>query len=258
MSGTPGPVVLHIASREAWDDAYRQGTYAADSLATEGFIHCSTPAQVIDVANRLFRGRTDLVLLQIDVSRLDAPVRAENLEGGTERYPHVYGAIPVAAIVHATPFPPRDDGTFDDGQLDDLLVAHGGIQPAGPEGVAADEAMLLDTTHAIAGAIGRRDARAIEALLAPGFAYRPGDGAAIASAEAFLEGIRNIPGEIAFVRVEHVAADVAGDAALVTGVQHARLTLDGQQVDDRRGFADFFVRIDGGWKLRAGSDFPLT
>jgi uncharacterized protein (DUF952 family) len=91
----------------------RAGAYAADSLATEGFIHCSTAAQVVWVANNRFRGRRDFVLLHIDSSRLAAPVRYENLEGGTQLFPHVYGPLDLDAIVDVTPFPPDEAGTFD-------------------------------------------------------------------------------------------------------------------------------------------------
>jgi len=41
-------------------------------------------------------------------------VRYENLEGGEQLFPHVYGAIPVTAIVDVVPFKPVDDGTFVD------------------------------------------------------------------------------------------------------------------------------------------------
>ena len=110
-------MILHITTGQAWLDAQSHGAYAADSLATEGFIHCSTPAQVIWVANMRFRGRSDLVLLHIEPSRLDARVVYENLEGGEQLFPHVYGAIPVSAIVHVTPFRPSVDGSFDASQL---------------------------------------------------------------------------------------------------------------------------------------------
>lgn len=88
------------------------GKYVAASLATEGFIHCSTIAQVIATANRLFKGRHDLVLLAIDDARVAAEIRYENLEGGSERYPHVYGALDVAAVATAHDFMPDADGRF--------------------------------------------------------------------------------------------------------------------------------------------------
>jgi uncharacterized protein (DUF952 family) len=229
----PSSFILHLAGDTAWAAAARAGVYAADSLTTEGFIHCSTPQQVIPVANRLFRNRHDLVLLQIDTARVDAAIRYENLEGGTELYPHIYGPLPVSAVVRATPFPPDADGAFTDQQL------------------------LQEMAHTIAAAIGRRDVLVLADLLAPGFTYRSDAGQTALDANAFLEGIRSIPGEIAFVRLERVAVDLAGDAAMLTGVQHAQVIVDGQTIDDRRAFVDFFVKIDGAWKLRAGADFQL-
>jgi uncharacterized protein (DUF952 family) len=106
------PIVHHIARKIDWEAALESGAYAADSLATEGFIHCSTAAQVIATANRLFKGRRDLVLLSIHTDKVVAEIHYENLEGGTELFPHIYGAIPVAAIACVHDFPARPDGTF--------------------------------------------------------------------------------------------------------------------------------------------------
>jgi prephenate dehydrogenase/uncharacterized protein (DUF952 family) len=107
------PLVFHITTRAAWDDAVAAGAYTADSLATEGFIHCSQAEQVAWVANMRFRDRRDLVLLHVDEARVGAEVRRENLEGGTQLFPHVYGPIPLHAVIAVTPFLPSPDGTFD-------------------------------------------------------------------------------------------------------------------------------------------------
>jgi uncharacterized protein (DUF952 family) len=107
------PVIFHITTRDAWQAARTAGVYSADSLATEGFIHCSQADQVEWVANTRFKGRTDLVLLRIDEARVGARVERENLEGGAWLFPHVYGALPVGAVVSMTPMVPKSDGTFD-------------------------------------------------------------------------------------------------------------------------------------------------
>ena len=118
-------LIVHITTERAWLGAMSQGAYTADSLETEGFIHCSTPAQVIWVANMRFRGRTDLVLLHIDPTRLDARIVYENLEGGEQLFPHVYGAIPISAVVDVTPCRPSRDGAFDASQLPELTEDDG-------------------------------------------------------------------------------------------------------------------------------------
>jgi prephenate dehydrogenase/uncharacterized protein (DUF952 family) len=107
------PRIFHVTTRAAWDAAKAAGSYTADSLQTEGFIHCSQAEQVAWVANTRFRGRTDLVLLHVDETAVAAEVRRENLEGGTTLFPHIYGPLPVRAVMAVTPMTPSPDGTFD-------------------------------------------------------------------------------------------------------------------------------------------------
>ena len=102
-------MILHITTPADWERAQRDGSYTADSLRTQGFIHCSEPQQVAWVVNTHFKGRPGLILLHIDRSRLDADVRYENLEGGEQLFPHVYGAIPLSAVVKVTPLESLDD-----------------------------------------------------------------------------------------------------------------------------------------------------
>jgi uncharacterized protein (DUF952 family) len=103
--------ILHITSRAQWQAAQAAGAYQGDTLATEGFIHCSTPAQVLGPADALFRGRGDLVLLVIDPTNVGPEIRYEGLPGG-EQFPHVYGPLNLDAVTRVVPFPPQPDGTF--------------------------------------------------------------------------------------------------------------------------------------------------
>jgi uncharacterized protein (DUF952 family)/ribosomal protein S18 acetylase RimI-like enzyme len=79
--------------------AARGGEYAPAALAAEGFIHCSYATQVLAVADRRYRGRADVVLLEIDRDRVPSPVVDEDLSGSGERYPHIYGRLPMTAVV---------------------------------------------------------------------------------------------------------------------------------------------------------------
>jgi len=107
------PTILHITRRTDWEAALASGSYAPDSLRTQGFIHCSTPEQVIPVANFLFKGRKGLVLLCIETAKVEEEIRYENLEGGTKLFPHVYGALGIEAVVSIFDFPPKDNGAFE-------------------------------------------------------------------------------------------------------------------------------------------------
>jgi uncharacterized protein (DUF952 family) len=113
--------VLHLTTEADWAEAEREGTYRPASLASEGFIHCSEPQQVLWVANRRFRNRLDLVLLHIDILKLKSPGRYENLEGGDQLFPHIYGPLNLDAILKVTPFRPGPAGDFDH---DDLAAVY--------------------------------------------------------------------------------------------------------------------------------------
>jgi uncharacterized protein (DUF952 family) len=96
-------MIFHITTREAWDEAARAGEYRGDTLESEGFIHCSEQHQVAGVANAVFAGREDLVLLQIDPSQVRAEIRYEDAPDGAGRFPHIYGPLnadAVARVIH--------------------------------------------------------------------------------------------------------------------------------------------------------------
>jgi uncharacterized protein (DUF952 family) len=86
-------IVFHITDRATWDASQASGTYRAPSLDSEGFIHCSTREQIPGTLARFFSGRQDLVLLFVDADRTGAELRWE------DGFPHLYGHIPVSAVV---------------------------------------------------------------------------------------------------------------------------------------------------------------
>ena len=89
--------IFHLVQRSSWEEAPEE-PYAADSLASEGFMHCSNAGQVAGSANRFFAGLSDVLVLEIDPERLTSPLRDEPAGDG-QSYPHVYGPINRAAVV---------------------------------------------------------------------------------------------------------------------------------------------------------------
>jgi len=105
-------IIFHIARRDAWANRAVVGSYHPEMFSIDGFIHCSTRDQVIKVADARFRGQTGLVLLYIDTDKVTAPIRYENLEGGRELFPHIYGEINTDAVAQVVEFEPGADGYF--------------------------------------------------------------------------------------------------------------------------------------------------
>jgi len=111
-------VIFHIAIRADWEAALHIGSYAPPSLGAEGFIHCSTRAQIISTANLFYRGRRDLMLISIDETRLGAPLSYEAPASAQDAraaslFPHIYGALNLDAVTGADPFPCSSDGSFE-------------------------------------------------------------------------------------------------------------------------------------------------
>jgi len=111
--------ILHLASNKAWLAGSKAGRYHADSLPTEGFIHCSKPSQIVDVANTFYHGQDGLILLVIDPLKLkpelkwEPPAEPEPTHAREgELFPHVYGPLNLDAVLEVLAFEPDEDGNF--------------------------------------------------------------------------------------------------------------------------------------------------
>ena len=112
--------ILHITARDAWKTAQEQGQYTSPSLTSEGFIHCSTRAQVLSVAEKFYKEQTGLILLIIDSARLSSELKWEPPFDGSpppevpvsDTFPHVYGPINLDAVVQTIDFEPTPEGKF--------------------------------------------------------------------------------------------------------------------------------------------------
>lgn len=108
--------LLHLALESEWKAGQRDGRYTPRRFAADGFVHCcgdrETAAQVVAA---YYSTRTEpLLLLTLDEARLDVEVKWESPappdgrthahHAGERRFPHVYGSIPLAAVVSVEPW----------------------------------------------------------------------------------------------------------------------------------------------------------
>ena len=94
-------IILHITDKASWAKAQQAGIYRGDSLKKEGFIHCCHLAQVDQVLEKWYPDAVDLMILEIETNVLEADLVYENLEGGEELFPHIYGPLNLKAVVNA-------------------------------------------------------------------------------------------------------------------------------------------------------------
>lgn len=112
MNGdAPPAVTFHLLPAATWEGLDREAEYAPESLALEGFIHCTDGAQAVaDTANRYFRQRPEpFVVLEIERGRIRAPWRYDDPQ---RIFTHIYGALNLDAVRRALPMPRTPDGGF--------------------------------------------------------------------------------------------------------------------------------------------------
>jgi uncharacterized protein (DUF952 family) len=105
-------MIYHIAQKRDWDRAQAEGVYIVDSLKSQGFIHMSKEEQITKVANSIFKGEKDLLLLYIDYERVQDDVKWEGKEDYGEDFPHLYGSLPLDAVVKVVKFKADETGNF--------------------------------------------------------------------------------------------------------------------------------------------------
>jgi glutathione S-transferase len=107
--------LYHLALEEDWQSARQQGHYdqstRGKSLAEVGFIHACWSHQLEPTRRRFYADGPALRLLVIDPASLAAaaiPVRSEPAPESGELFPHIGGALPLAAVRLAQRWPPLE------------------------------------------------------------------------------------------------------------------------------------------------------
>jgi uncharacterized protein (DUF952 family) len=102
--------IYKICPEILWREAEAAGGFSGMAIDTaDGFIHFSSVAQVAETAAKHFGGREELVLVAADGDALGEALRWEVSRGGA-LFPHLYGTLPLSAVVWVRPLPLGGDG----------------------------------------------------------------------------------------------------------------------------------------------------
>jgi len=121
-------MIFHIVTEENWFQEKSHAFYRPNSLARDNYIHCSFEDQILRVAETLYRGREDILLLCIDETKLEKILRVEDLFNLNEKYPHLYGSLPTNTIEKVVKLEINKKGDFVKPNLksiSSLKVKHG-------------------------------------------------------------------------------------------------------------------------------------
>jgi uncharacterized protein (DUF952 family) len=97
-------MIFHIALPEDWAAAQAAGAYTVStrgvSLDEQGFIHAGEDLEQVEFVRSLaYNDVEDLLLLVIDETKLDVPLKREEAPEVGMVFPHIYGPLPLAAVV---------------------------------------------------------------------------------------------------------------------------------------------------------------
>lgn len=91
-------IIYHIVPPAIWESFKDKEEYEAESLQTEGFIHCSFAEQLDGVLQRYYSNAEKVLILSLDTKKLMSKLINEP-STNNEIYPHIYGKINKSAIV---------------------------------------------------------------------------------------------------------------------------------------------------------------
>ncbi len=111
-------LVYKILPASLWRDAEEAGFFVGtEADLADGFLHFSTKEQIRETAQKYFAGQDGLLLIAADKNRLGGALRFEFSRGGA-LFPHLYGTLPLDAVVFAKPLHLLPDGRHDFGFLE--------------------------------------------------------------------------------------------------------------------------------------------
>lgn len=113
MSDTPHPAVAYkILTAEQWNVLSREGMFAGAPVdLADGYVHMSTAGQVRETLDKHFAGQSGLAIATVDLSALGDAVKWEESRGGA-LFPHLYAALPLAAVTACGPVRYDTDGAL--------------------------------------------------------------------------------------------------------------------------------------------------
>lgn len=96
---TPESMVYHLTTKENWESQEQSIYYEHSSLQSEGFIHASYLAELKSSYDRYFAPSDELILLGIDLKKVEAEVNIVHVSSRSAYFPHIHGDLNKSAIV---------------------------------------------------------------------------------------------------------------------------------------------------------------
>lgn len=105
--------ILFLISKEDLEAFKASGAFEPASFQEEGFVHCSFKEQVCAVASKHYKGRQDMMLLELNEARVSAWLTVEDLKAKGEAFPHIYRVLAWQDVLKVHLFSCSNEGEFE-------------------------------------------------------------------------------------------------------------------------------------------------
>lgn len=106
----PPEFIYKVASRDIFEASLEAGRFVGQPIdLKDGYIHFSSASQLSETIRLYFAGLADQVLFQVATGPLGAELVWEASRGG-DLFPHLYGGLPMSAVLDATALDVPADG----------------------------------------------------------------------------------------------------------------------------------------------------
>ncbi|MBY0281344.1 MAG: DUF952 domain-containing protein [Alphaproteobacteria bacterium] len=94
------PIIYKLVLLQEWQDFQKEDVYKGSALdQADGYMHCSTKDQIQGTLEKFFTGKTDVILLSIDTSKIKQHLKWEKSPRSGRIFPHLYGPLPLTAVI---------------------------------------------------------------------------------------------------------------------------------------------------------------
>lgn len=106
----PPEFIYKVASRDIFEASLQAGRFVGQPIdLSDGYIHFSSASQLSETIRLYFAGLADQVLFQVATAPLGDALLWEASRGG-DLFPHLYGGLPMSAVLNAAPLDVSADG----------------------------------------------------------------------------------------------------------------------------------------------------
>ena len=106
-------LIFHIVKERIWKEILNNKVHDDILLKRDGFIHCCTFDQLLEVANDNLKNiNENLIVLCINTYYLESKVKWEKNDKNNKIFPHVYGLINSESIIEEIEFKRNENGDF--------------------------------------------------------------------------------------------------------------------------------------------------